>query len=136
MNGLIYENPKLIFPFFISCNFIVFPNEWPGLCRYRENNKVARNEKWKNQLCVFVYKKYGKYQSVSLERFIKHKSFFSEEWRLFFCTHPQGLSVNTIQLGWSSVRSTNWTQVKFSQCLMAYKIMFILNYGPNHLKVN
>ena len=44
-----------------------------------------------------------------------HKDFF------FCCTYPQGLSVNTIQLGWSSVRSTNWTQVKFSQCLMAYK---------------
>ena len=44
-----------------------------------------------------------------------HKAFF------FCCTYPQGLSVNTIQLGWSSVRSTNWTQVKFSQCLMAYK---------------
>ncbi len=36
-------------------------------------------------------------------------------------TNPQGLSVNTIQLGWSSVRSTNWMQVKFSQCLMAWK---------------
>ena len=36
-------------------------------------------------------------------------------------THPHGLSVKTIQFGWSSVRSTNWTQVKFSQCRMAYK---------------
>ena len=35
-------------------------------------------------------------------------------------TYPQGLSVNTIQLGWSSVRSTNWTHVKFSQWRMAW----------------
>ena len=27
------ENPKLLFPFFISCYFIFFPNECPGLCR-------------------------------------------------------------------------------------------------------
>ena len=40
---------------------------------------------------------------------------------MFLVTYPQGLSVNTIQLGWSSVRSTNCTQVKFSQCRMACK---------------
>ena len=28
----IYENPKLLFPFFISCYFIFLPNECPGLC--------------------------------------------------------------------------------------------------------
>ena len=28
----IYENPKLLFPFFISCYFIFFPNECLGLC--------------------------------------------------------------------------------------------------------
>ena len=42
--------------------------------------------------------------------------------------YPQGRSVNTIQLGWSSVRSTNWTQVKFSQCLMAYKKIYYVYY--------
>ena len=30
----IYENPKLLFPFFISYYFIFFPNECPGLCRF------------------------------------------------------------------------------------------------------
>ena len=30
----IYENPKLLFPFFISCYFIFLPNEYPGLCRH------------------------------------------------------------------------------------------------------
>ena len=29
----IYENLKLLFPFFISCKFIFPPNECPGLCR-------------------------------------------------------------------------------------------------------
>ena len=37
----IYENSKLIFPFFISCYFTFFPNE---------KNKIARNEKRKKQL--------------------------------------------------------------------------------------
>ena len=34
----IYENPKLLFPFFISCCFIVFPNECHGLCWHGKNN--------------------------------------------------------------------------------------------------
>ena len=52
----IYENPKLLFPFFILCYFIIFPNEYPGPCRHRsghslgEKNNVARNEKQKKQL--------------------------------------------------------------------------------------
>ena len=28
----IHENPKLLFPFSISCNFMFLPNECPGLC--------------------------------------------------------------------------------------------------------
>ena len=39
---------------------------------------------------------------------------------IFVFTYPHGLSVKTIQFGWSSVLSTNWTQVKFSQCLIAW----------------
>ena len=46
----------------------------------RDENKLAWNEKWKKQLWVFVYIKYGKFWSVSLELFIKHKPLFSEEW--------------------------------------------------------
>ena len=33
------------------------------------------------QLWVFVYIKYGKFCSVSLEHFVEHKLFFSEEWQ-------------------------------------------------------
>ena len=46
-----YENPKLLFPFFILCNLIFLPNECPGLYQHGpghslgEKNKVARNEK-------------------------------------------------------------------------------------------
>ena len=57
----VYENPKLFFPFFISCYFLFFPNECPGLCRQLGKNKVAQNEKQKRQPWVFVYIKYGKY---------------------------------------------------------------------------
>ena len=42
----------------------------------REKHKVSRNEKWKKQLWVFVYIKYGKFWSISLGHFIKHKLLF------------------------------------------------------------
>ena len=62
-----YENPKMLFPFFISCYFIFFPNEFPGLvCIHallgENNNKVARNEKTNEKTTrVFVFQKYGKF---------------------------------------------------------------------------
>ena len=46
---------------------------------HQGKNKVTRNEKRKKQLWVFVYIKYGKFWSVSLELFIKQKPPFSEE---------------------------------------------------------
>ena len=37
----IYENPKLLFPFFISCDFIFFPNECLGLiCGHALGKKI------------------------------------------------------------------------------------------------
>ena len=42
----IYENPKLLFPFFISCYYFIFsPNECPGLCRYRPGHSLGKNLK-------------------------------------------------------------------------------------------
>ena len=78
------KNKSCFFLFFIS------PNKCPGLCRHRsgayirEKNKVVRNEKQKNQLCVFIYIKYGKFWSISLQLFIKQKHLFSEEYMLGF----------------------------------------------------
>ena len=46
----------------------------------RGKNKVVWNEKQKKQLWGFVYIKYGKFWSISLELFIKHKPLLSEEW--------------------------------------------------------
>ena len=48
-----YENPKLLFTFFILC--------------YLEKYQVERNKKRKKQLWVFVYIKHGKFWSVSLD---------------------------------------------------------------------
>ena len=62
----IYENPKLLFPLFISCYFkSFFPNECPGR---------------KKQLWVFIYIRYGKFWCVSLQLYIKHKLWNWEEW--------------------------------------------------------
>ena len=53
--------------FSFRASLFFFPNECPGLCRHRpgtfigEKNKVAGNEKWKKELWVFVYIKYGKF---------------------------------------------------------------------------
>ena len=77
----------MLFPFFISCYFIFFPNECPGLWRHSpdpghslwEEKKVARNEKRKKQLWVFVYIKYGKFWSILLELFVEHKLWNWEE---------------------------------------------------------
>ena len=41
-----YENPKLLFPFFISYYFIFSPNEYPGLCLYRPGHSLGKKVKW------------------------------------------------------------------------------------------
>ena len=38
----IYENPKMLFPFFILCYFIFLPNECPGLCRHRPGHLLGK----------------------------------------------------------------------------------------------
>ena len=49
--------------------------------------KVARNKKRKNYMSsVFIFQKYGKFWSISLDHFIKHKPPISEEcigWSVF-----------------------------------------------------
>ena len=53
----LYENPKLLFPFFILCYFIFPPLNalvYVDIDFIRGKYKVARNEKWKKQLWVFI----------------------------------------------------------------------------------
>ena len=40
----IYENPKLLFPFFILCYFFP-PNEYPGVCRHRPGHSLGEKVK-------------------------------------------------------------------------------------------
>ena len=42
---LVYQNPKLLFPFFIWCNFMFLPNECPGLCRHRPGHSLGKKLK-------------------------------------------------------------------------------------------
>ena len=55
-----YENSKLLFPFFISCDFTFSSNEYPGLYRQRPGYSLSKRIKYhemKNglkQLRVFV----------------------------------------------------------------------------------
>ena len=84
----IYENPKLLFPFFISCNFTFIPNECHGLCCHRPWNSLGKEVKlheMKNGKSIFgfsyTYTEYGKFRSVSPGHFIKHKPIISEECR-------------------------------------------------------
>lgn len=83
------QNPKMIFYF----SFHTIQLFFPGLCQHStyqgiqyRKNKVVRNERWQRQLWVFIFKKYGKFWSVSLGHFIKHKLLFSEEWFMIFWT--------------------------------------------------
>ena len=46
----------------------------------RQKYKVARNKKWKKTTCVFIYIKYSKFWSVSLEHFVERKPVIYEEW--------------------------------------------------------
>ena len=55
------ENPKLLFPFFISCYFTYFPMPWSISTKtrafIRQESKGARNEKWKKATLGFhIYK--------------------------------------------------------------------------------
>ena len=55
----------------------------------KEENKVAQNEKWKKKLIwVFVFQKYGKFWSISLGYFIKHKPLISEEYTFLPSKRP------------------------------------------------
>ena len=43
---ILYQNPKLIFPFFISCYFMFFPNESYGLYRHRPGHLLGGKVKY------------------------------------------------------------------------------------------
>ena len=40
-----YENPNLLFLFFLSCYFIFLPNKCPSLCRHRPGHSLVKNIK-------------------------------------------------------------------------------------------
>ena len=63
--------------FFSLLNALVYVNIDQGIHKGKSN--VARNEKQKKTTWVFIFQKYGKFWSVSLEHFIKHKPYISEE---------------------------------------------------------
>ena len=66
----IYENPKLLFPFFISCYFIFLPNECPSLCRHSSGHSLCKNKcsmKWKTEKATLGFRKYKIWQI--LQRF-------------------------------------------------------------------
>ena len=79
----INENSKLLFPFFISCYFIFFTNEYPGLCRHRPGHSLVKKIKlleMKNEKTTrdFLLYKYSKFWSVFLEFKLEHKPLILE----------------------------------------------------------
>ena len=90
------QNPHSFFFHFI--NFIWMP--WfMSLKLLRECIKAAWNEKGKKKFAAFVFQKYGKIWSVSLEHFIKDKPFISKEcycWVLA-CADVVVYTTNSIQ---------------------------------------
>ena len=43
---ILFENPRLLFQFFVSCYFCFFPNECPGLCSHRPGHSLGGKIKW------------------------------------------------------------------------------------------
>ena len=79
----IMRKPKIAFSIFHFMLLYFFPNECPGQCRHRPGHSLGEKQscmKWKKQLWVFVYMKYGKFWSILVGHFIKHKPLKSEEW--------------------------------------------------------
>ena len=67
--------------FFPLMNALIYVNIHQGI-HLGKKNKVAWNEKWRKQLWVFIYIKYGKFWSVSLEHQVEYKPLISEEWSI------------------------------------------------------
>ena len=64
---------------FVLLNF--YPNEFPGLCWHRPGHSLEEKIKYHEmEKKLNVFQKYGKYWSISLSHFIKHKPLISEEW--------------------------------------------------------
>ena len=57
--------------------------------------------KWKKQLWLFLYIKYGKFGSVSLGHFIKHKTLISEVWAC--CDHEEAEIIAGLTRSWSKI---------------------------------
>ena len=72
-----YENPSSFFVFdFVVLIFFALMNT---LVIHEGKNKVAPNEKRKKNTWVFVFQEYGKFWSISVEHFVKHKLWNCEE---------------------------------------------------------
>ena len=84
-----------MFLFFISCYFIIFTNESPGLFRHRPGHSLGEKIKWHKmkKLSGFLHFK----NMANFEHFIKHKPLFSDEWNYtLFITKIMSVKINTI----------------------------------------
>ena len=81
----IYENPKLLFPFFISCYFIFSPNECPGLCQHRPGHSLGKKIKqheMKNGKSNFGFsfvKSIANFEAFHWNFFVEHNPSIWEE---------------------------------------------------------
>ena len=87
---VIYTKTLSCFFYFSFCATLC--NECPGPWRWHRPawhslGKLAWNKKWKKQLWVFVYLyiKYCKFWSISLELFTEHTPWNWQEWSIFVC---------------------------------------------------
>ena len=68
-------------PYTVVCTIYRVCWQWPEHPLLQIGSKLAPNEKQKkNTICLFIIQKCGKFWRLSLDNFIKHKSFFSEEY--------------------------------------------------------
>ena len=78
--------------------------------------------KMKKPIWVFVFQQYGKFWSVSLEHFIKHKPLISEEFQL--CYNMYDLLLKKI----TTLNSSNldWKHYQGCSCDKAHQLLYYL----------
>ena len=86
----IYQNPKLLSPFFISCNFMFLPNECPGLCQHMEKrcNYIAPLTLIQH-FCIFHSSKSGTY--VIHSYLVLHNFLCAMDPYIFCCCNNENL---------------------------------------------
>ena len=76
----------------LLCHCMLYhSSEIRGLCLMKCSSETFQNLSYFWIMWVFIFQKYGKFWSVSLEHFNKYKPLISEEWYNLYTIHGHGI---------------------------------------------